>query len=202
MLDWQELMSDPDEARERLARELGVGAAQLAAIPNGILERIVTRIAKLKESAAVDDLTGALRRATGLAALQREVVRARRHEEAGLAVAFLDVNSLKSINDARGHAAGDHVLREVGAVLRRRLRGYDLIIRWGGDEFVCALPRAGMANATRVFGEIAADFSRRTGASFTVGIAEWEPQDTADSLIARADDNLYAVKQHRLDASV
>jgi len=91
----------------------------------------------------VDDLTGTLRRGAGLAALEREIGRARRHGDHLLTVAFIDLDSLKSVNDSSGHAAGDALLCELAGALTRRLRAYDLVVRWGGDEFVVALSHAG-----------------------------------------------------------
>jgi diguanylate cyclase (GGDEF)-like protein len=63
-------------------------------------------------------------------------------------VVFLDVDRLKVVNDTHGHAAGDRVLRELATTLRANLRAYDLIIRVGGDEFVCALSGLTAAEAT------------------------------------------------------
>ena len=88
--------------------------------------------------------------------LDREMARAQRTGHS-LVLAFVDVNGLKAINDSRGHTTGDRVLREVVETLRSQLRSYDLIIRFGGDEFLCAIPgvsmdeaaeRLGAANAT------------------------------------------------------
>ena len=64
-------------------------------------------------------------------------------------LAFADVDGLKAINDGRGHAAGDRTLRDLVKVLRAHLRSHDLIVRYGGDEFVCALSGLNMAEATR-----------------------------------------------------
>src|SRR4051794_12494598 len=86
-----------------------------------------------------DTLTGTLQREVGRDQLGREVDRAHRMKEP-MAVAFVDVDQLKRINDERGHAAGDEALRAVGNALRTALRSYDIVMRYGGDEFVCALP--------------------------------------------------------------
>ena len=85
-----------------------------------------------------DYLTGALRRRVGLAAIQRELDRTSRTGER-LVVAFVDVDGLKAINDKRGHAAGDDRLRAVAQAIMQHLRSYDVIVRFGGDEFVCSL---------------------------------------------------------------
>jgi diguanylate cyclase (GGDEF)-like protein len=73
-----------------------------------------------------------------MAELEREIARATRTRQP-LVLAFVDVDHLKEINDVHGHAAGDQVLQAVAETLRTTLRGYDLIFRYGGDEFVCAL---------------------------------------------------------------
>jgi diguanylate cyclase (GGDEF)-like protein len=138
-----------------------------------------------------DGLTGALQREAGTDRLQREADRT--HRAGGiLAIAFLDVNGLKQVNDAGGHAAGDQVLRAVGSALAQRLRTYDLVVRWGGDEFVCALPGSTTESAARRFDEVAALLRElHPAADFTVGIAAQERGDTLAATIDRADRDLY-----------
>ena len=177
--------------RVQVARELGVPVARLATVGRDLIGAIDRRLQELKEAAAVDELTGLLRRAAGLAALEREVRRARRFDDRKLVVALADLDQLKEVNDSRGHAAGDAVLRELGAALRRRLRAYDLVIRWGGDEFVCSLPGAGAEAAGRAMDDIRTEFHARTGCTFTSGLAEVEPTDDAEALVARADADYY-----------
>jgi diguanylate cyclase (GGDEF)-like protein len=179
------------QARARLAHELGTPASRLAALDPQLVELIDRRLRELKEAAAVDELTGALRRAAGMAALVREVRRARRFNDLKLVVAFVDVDNLKGVNDTQGHAAGDAVLRELAAALRRRLRAYDLVIRWGGDEFVCSLPQAGLEPARRALEDIRTELMARTSSSFSSGLAELGPESDAKDLVARADADLY-----------
>jgi len=160
--------------REEAARDRALAAAELA------LE-------------GFDHLTGALRRRVGLAAIQREVDRTRRTGE-NLVVGFVDVDGLKEVNDAAGHAAGDHLLREIVRAIRRDLRSYDLVARYGGDEFVCAL--TGDMDAIRArFRQMAARFAQATdGASVTIGLAEVQPHETLEELLARADADLIALR--------
>ncbi|MDQ3587133.1 MAG: GGDEF domain-containing protein [Actinomycetota bacterium] len=127
--------------------------------------------------------------------LDREIRRARRSEQP-LVLAFVDVDHLKAINDSRGHAAGDRMLLEVVNAFRGRLRSHDLIIRWGGDEFVCALAGLNMADATKRLALVQAALAEGSGyGSATVGLAELQPDDSAEALIARADAALYRERQ-------
>lgn len=139
-----------------------------------------------------DGLTGALQREAGTDRMQREADRT--HRAGGLlAIGFVDVDGLKRVNDRGGHAAGDEVLRAVGAALAQRLRTYDLIVRWGGDEFVCALPGSTVENAQRRFDDVRALLAElHPTASFTVGIATQERGDTLQATIDRADRDLLA----------
>lgn len=179
------------ELLAQVAQELGVLPARLAGLDQELLEAVGRRLQELHEAAAVDEMTGALRRAAGLDALVREVRRARRFDDRKLVVAFLDVDHLKAVNDSQGHAAGDAVLREVAAALRRRLRAYDLVIRWGGDEFVCSLPGAGLDAAQRALADVLTELTARTGCSFSAGFAELGSDGEAASVVARADADLY-----------
>jgi diguanylate cyclase (GGDEF)-like protein len=177
--------------RRQVAGELGLPADRLAAVGRDVVEAIERRILELKEEAAVDEMTGALRRTAGLAQLEREVRRARRFDDRKLVVAFVDLDDLKVVNDQRGHAAGDAVLRELAAALRRRLRAYDLVIRWGGDEFVCSLPGAGLEATQRALEDIRTELRARTGCTFSAGFAEVGEEGDAESLVARADADYY-----------
>jgi diguanylate cyclase (GGDEF)-like protein len=145
-----------------------------------------------RAQAGIDVLTGALRRGRGLVDLQREIDRTRR-TDGRLVLAFVDIDGLKAINDAEGHAAGDQLLRDVALALTTKLRSYDLVVRYGGDEFLCSLFGSGIQAAWHRFDEVARNLARRTpAASVGVGLAELTNPDTLDELIARADDALYA----------
>jgi diguanylate cyclase (GGDEF)-like protein len=107
-------------------------------------------------------------------------------------VAFVDVDHLKAINDSHGHAAGDAVLLAVTDALRAQIRSYDLIFRYGGDEFVCAITGITTDDATRrlelVNPSLTADSPH---ASITVGLAELAAEESPTDVIARADAALY-----------
>ena len=167
---------------EMLGAQLGVSPRSLDGVPPAVLRRLSSEV-------AFDDLTGVLRRAAGVAAVEREVQRARRSGQP-LALAFIDVDGLKTVNDSQGHAAGDELLRQVTRSLKSRLRGQDMVFRYGGDEFVCVLPGATAPAAERLLEDIRAG-SAAAGASFSIGIAQLEPADGAEDLVRRADEALY-----------
>jgi len=150
-----------------------------------------------RQSASLDELTGAYLRRPGLLQLERDLSRARRSGEP-LVVAFIDVDELKTVNDQGGHAAGDRLLHHVARTLQAQLRPHDLIIRFGGDEFVCVVAGLGqhdvakrLAHANTVLGT-----GPEPGA-VTVGLAQLQPNDSAHDLIERADRALYAQRAHR-----
>jgi diguanylate cyclase (GGDEF)-like protein len=134
----------------------------------------------------VDDLTGVLRRGVGVAAIGRDVERARRTGEP-LVVAFIDVDGLKDVNDRLGHGAGDELLRGASDCIRAALRPYDVIMRFGGDEFVCALLGQGQRAARARFDGVIDQLAQHHGASLTVGFADYRDGEAAEDLILRAD---------------
>jgi diguanylate cyclase (GGDEF)-like protein len=191
-----------DVTRKVLATALGLEPEVLAGLDASQLRTALDRLRamaaythKLVEVAATDDLTGALRRSAGLAALQREIDRSRRVGGKGISVVFLDIDRLKHVNDTEGHAAGDRVLIEAVAAIRKRVRSYDLVIRYGGDEFLCALVDVAPEDAERTLVDIRLQYTATTGHSVSVGMTTVGDADTADSVIARADAALYAERR-------
>jgi diguanylate cyclase (GGDEF)-like protein/PAS domain S-box-containing protein len=141
-----------------------------------------------------DDLTGALRREMGEVALQHEVDRARRGD-GRLVLAFVDVDGLKSLNDRAGHLAGDALLKGVVATMRAKLRSFDPVVRYGGDEFVCALVGTVPEEAVGRFADIQDELAREYDkAGISVGVVELKADETLDDLIARGDAALYKAK--------
>jgi two-component system, cell cycle response regulator len=182
---------DPAELDARVMAALRVKALH---------DQLVEANRRLAEQAMTDELTGLANRRHGAHALERAVALAVRHGHA-LALARIDVDRFKAINDTHGHQAGDEVLAEVARRLAASVRGGDELARWGGDEFVAILPatdRAGALRAAeRMRAAVAASPVEGRGAqvpvTISVGWAHWVG-DTPDDLLARADRALYEAK--------
>jgi diguanylate cyclase (GGDEF)-like protein len=178
--------------RERSAQERAAAAADRA---HAATDR--AKAAEDRRHAGVDELTGIFRRGTGELALTHEIARSRRLGRP-LILALTDVDALKSVNDAAGHAAGDALLRDVATAITSALREYDVAVRWGGDEFVCALSDTSIDVATERMAEIQHALAARPGGpSISYGLAELTATDSVDTLVARADAALYMAKAER-----
>jgi diguanylate cyclase (GGDEF)-like protein len=197
----------PTPERQELGRHLGSPPERLDGMSDSDVEEAMRRISALMERisalearAVHDDLTGVLRRGAGLDALRLEFARVRRAGQP-ISVAFLDVDGLKRVNDSRGHTAGDDLLCAVAATLRRRLRATDLVIRHGGDEFLCVLPGAALDAAEGVMAEVSEAIREATGgATVSFGLASVdaaaEPVDPG-ALVGCADLDLYRRRAER-----
>jgi diguanylate cyclase (GGDEF)-like protein len=98
---------------------------------------------------------------------------------------------LKAVNDLHGHTAGDHLLQRGVRAIREQLRSYDLIVRVGGDEFLCALSGATLEEARRRFAAVQARLAADPEpCEIRVGFADLAPKESAAKLIERADADL------------
>jgi diguanylate cyclase (GGDEF)-like protein len=184
---------------ERAQAELQQKNAQLLAA-----DREKSRLlARLAEESRTDALTGLANRRRFDERLTDEAERqARLGGEARLSLALLDIDFFKRINDTHGHAMGDAVLRELGALVAVRVRGADFAARLGGEEF-CVLcfglsrEQAGLAAEAWRAAVAAHDWQRlHPGLAVTVsiGVADWREAPDAQALMALADARLYAAK--------
>ena len=152
----------------------------------------------LQTIAATDTLTGLYNRAVLDNALEQALLQADR-SAAPMALLAIDIDHFKSVNDSYGHLEGDEVLRQVGELLRQRLRGSDTVFRLGGEEFLALLFNTDIASAKRV-----AEDLRQTFESFSfikdrtitvsIGVASLIRGESADEWMQRADNNLYCAK--------
>ena len=150
-----------------------------------------------RAASTTDDVTGALDRRHGLAALEKEIERCRRGD-CQLVIGFIDVDGLKAVNDTEGHHAGDELLRQVVAAVKGSLRSYDVVVRYGGDEFVYSVAGLDLSAVMTRFQKMAKALGRATGGrTISVGLAMLRPTDSLASAIARADADLY-LRRRRL----
>ncbi len=164
-------------------------------------------LAEAERTSMTDSLTGLYNRRSLDALMLREVAIAERHGQT-LSLVMIDMDHFKEVNDAHGHAAGDHLLRSFAESVRMTLRRTDLAFRYGGDEFVIALPQTPVAQAQQVVQKLRQAFAAIDWSdaihrlehqpTLSVGVAE-RSADTGilqwSALLAAADAALYEAKQ-------
>jgi diguanylate cyclase (GGDEF)-like protein len=148
---------------------------------------------RLRKEATVDDLTGLLNRRGWRMAAEQALARAARDgTQVGLLI--LDLDSLKEINDTRGHDEGDRVLIETADRMRTALRAADVLVRLGGDEFGALLMDTSDGQALAAVDRLK-QITPELGC-FSAGFAAWEGGQSLDELLRRADVALYSAKTH------
>lgn len=164
------------------------------------IEELETALRAAEADAFVDPLTGALNRRGFAHAHARELARAQRSGRR-LALAMIDMDDFKRLNDVYGHLHGDRVLRHLVQVLQSALRPTDVLARFGGEEFVLLLPDSGAAEAGKVVERLRRIFSAGAeegldhALTFSAGVVEHGLAETLEEAMARADEAAYAAKR-------
>lgn len=184
------LALEDEELVRLVANELG-GPLQMALL-----------VESTRRLASTDMLTGMMNRRAFCSTMERELARAQRHGTP-LSMILLDVDRFKSVNDVYGHAAGDAVLAHVGKILSKTGRRSDIVGRWGGEEFVIALPHCD-GNGARVAAErlrgrlestpVVLPNGQPLAVTASFGVATFEPGEPLDAIVARADRAMYSAK--------
>jgi diguanylate cyclase (GGDEF)-like protein len=201
VLDTKPLLIDATdiEALEALARDLvrdlgaeEAGASEVSANVSAV------DIDSLERLASADPLTGLANRRGGEKDIAAEISRARRQNTA-LSCVLLDIDHFKEVNDTFGHQAGDYVLRELSALLRRTVRAYDILVRWGGEEFLVVLPGVDHEQALKLAERIRQAVENLPlagigGVTASVGVAALGNDYSFDAMFAAADRRLYSAK--------
>jgi diguanylate cyclase (GGDEF)-like protein len=189
------------ETLETMGRELGTHLAAQgenlgAATPSAAVSKV--DIDSLERLASSDPLTGLSNRRGGEKDIAAEISRARR-QNTPLSCLLVDLDHFKDVNDTYGHQTGDYVLREISALLRRTLRAYDILIRWGGEEFLAVLPGVEHEQAFKL-GErvrLAVENLRLAGipgVTASVAVAPLGSDYSFEAMFAAADRQLYRAK--------
>ncbi len=167
------------------------------------LENALEQIRRLAES---DDLTGLMNR-RAMAAMMRLELRGQHPVPPTIAIALIDIDFFKSVNDKYGHQMGDEVLRRFAEVGKSALRAGDMFARWGGEEFLMMLQdtsaKQGMECLERVRHALAEtsfdDISPGLRITISAGVTDLHLHDTLERAVERADQAMYGAKQSGRD---
>jgi diguanylate cyclase (GGDEF)-like protein len=155
----------------------------------------------------LDPLTGVHNRRSMMAELERERQRSLRSGKA-LCIAICDIDHFKAVNDRHGHLVGDSVLLAIAGRLIANLRPYDSIYRFGGEEFLIALPEAAPDQAARIAErlreavsarDVAVDADITLSVTASFGLCMIDPEASVETTIQRADQALYRAKRDGRD---
>lgn len=201
------LVTMDEHKHERDRRE-----QELAGRLQGLSERVANmeqealgyreHLEEQRQKALLDPLTGLPNRAAWSERVEREMLEWQAHG-GHLAMAILDLDHFKRINDSYGHLAGDKVLKIVADQLRKRLRGHDFIARFGGEEFVLLLPQTSPAAAAQIAEVLRATVEacpfhfkgERVVITTSIGLGAFRPGERGDQVLKRADAALYRAKE-------
>ncbi len=177
---------------------------QIRRLQDNLADQICTigkmeaRTEEVYKLAILDPLTGLYNRRCGEQRLAEEISRSRRYGHA-LTIIMLDLNGLKYINDTFGHAAGDDQIKCFAGRINKAIRGSDLAVRQGGDEFLLLLPECKPEEVRHVLGRLSGiklDLGGRTiPVTFSAGWTNYIPGESPEELLQRADDALYVNKR-------
>jgi diguanylate cyclase (GGDEF)-like protein len=161
-------------------------------------------MARIKELAITDDLTGLYNSRYLFEQVEYEVERSKRYNTP-LSLVFFDLDRFKNVNDSYGHLAGSRLLAEVGGIVSTNIRKSDKAARYGGDEFVVILPQTEKCGAVFFARKLLEAFQKyrfvagngdRLPITASFGVASFpDDADTANELINIADESMYLVKQ-------
>ncbi len=155
--------------------------------------------ARMELAANTDALTAIANRRKGERLLEEEVERSHRYQRP-LSIVLFDVDFFKRVNDSYGHAAGDRVLSEIPKVLSSRYRESDILVRWGGEEFLIVAPEMPLERASTMAERLRSlveehDFGIDWALSASFGVAERRGEESAADVVRRADEAMYAAKR-------
>jgi len=186
--------------RERLAAE----HAKAIGLESKV-RALESELRRVSDEATTDALTQIANRRGLQQAFVAEAARAGRDTTgASLSVALLDIDNFKRLNDTLGHAAGDQALQALAGAVRERLRPVDHLARFGGEEFVVLMPATPAADAQQAMTRLQRSLSgalfmhegRNVLVTFSAGVTAWQPGESLETALERADEALYEAKRN------
>ena len=202
------LVSEMVQASRSLQTQVAGASARLQA-GHAEAGELTTRVRELEdelrqlsEEVSIDALTQVANRRGLAEAFDAECTRHRDHGSA-LAVALIDLDNFKKVNDSLGHNAGDAALKALAARVRAALRPGDHVARFGGEEFVLLLPDTPLEQAQQTLTQLQRELTaslflyegREVFITFSAGVTAWRSGETMDAAIERADAALYDAKR-------
>ncbi len=165
-----------------------------------IIKKQDAKIAKLQRKLALDFGTGVLNKGQGFFKLKKHMEICNKRN-LPMTIAFVDVDNLKKINDRFGHCEGDKLLNRIATIIRRNIREYDFVFRYGGDEFIVVFRNADIKKAEEIWERVKRriyeeNIRRRRPytISISVGFAGYTDNISLQELIEFADKNMYRNK--------
>ena len=158
---------------------------------------------RLSDEVSTDVLTQVANRRGLLLAFEAESARSQRQAGSSMAVALIDIDNFKRLNDTLGHATGDVALRALAAAVRERLRPVDHLARFGGEEFVVLMPGADLDEAGQAMTRLQRSLTealfmhegKEVFVTFSAGVTAWRPGEDLQPALERADEALYEAKR-------
>lgn len=159
-------------------------------------EALEIKTTKLTDMAQTDPLTGLLNRFGLQSHLKQALEQVANNPSRGLSVIIADIDFFKKINDTKGHAEGDEVLKKVASLFQKNTRSHDAVARWGGEEFLILCPQTRIEVTIRIAEKLRAMVENSIpGVTCSFGVSEWSNNKSVTELINQADLALYKAKR-------
>ena len=167
------------------------------------VRELESELRRLADEVSTDTLTQVANRRGLAQVFAVECARQLREGGPGLAVGLIDIDNFKKLNDTLGHAAGDVALKHLAAQVQARLRPTDHLARYGGEEFVVLIPGTPAAEARQALTRLQRSLSealflhegREVFVTFSAGVTVWQPGETLEQAVGRADTAMYEAKR-------